>query len=157
MHRNAVFFRGLHAVFGIQKIQKYSDLLQQSVQQAALQHSNSRSTEKERKKKKGGGKGEKKKKERESLLVWRYTFFGIRNKWSTTERQPLVYSILRKKKKGRGKYTVYSRPGVCRIRIFFGLRPAYQYYVVRSYVSVELGLYCRQCTVVPLIKESLQH
>ena len=73
-------------------------------------------------KKRGGGKKEKKK-ERENEK-WRYTFleYGIHGAPRNGSHWYTVY--YEKKKKGRGKYTVYSRLGVCRIRIFFGLRPA---------------------------------
>ena len=92
--------------------------------------------EEERKKgrKKGGKKKRKKRgKKREKSLpgtVMVVYCIGIRYIWNTTERQPLVYSILRKKKKGRGNPDLEH---IYRIRIFFGLRPAYHCYTVCCY------------------------
>jgi hypothetical protein len=83
---------------------------------------------KRRKKEEGRKKKKKGKKERVyRLFSWRLTggiLSGMRNTWRTTFWQPLVYSILKKKKKGRGKYAVYSQNRTFGIRIFFGLRPA---------------------------------
>ena len=75
-------------------------------------------------KKKGRKKGEKKEKKELQTYQWRYTLseYGIFHAPQNGSHWYTVY--YEKKKKGRGKYTVYSRLGVCRIRIFFGLRPA---------------------------------